>query len=531
MTAKSTTELATELLDRFFRDAEGRTNYQIDVYFTLEDMGLAREHASPALQFLRSRDLVNLFGTDIAYLTDLGVRTIAEGLNIASLPAADGTFASAATEDKEAEAVDEPSGAAPPSSPAPAPDGRPSEAQIMHIDVSTGHEFTLAVGWRARIGRADGNEICIQDKRASKYHAEVTYNDGRYELADLDSANGTLVNGKYVIAPVVLTHEDEIVIGRTMLLFQAPAEVREPAPPRPPSGSEHPATLLPPTDLPGPSSTVPEDEADGRDAAPPPVFLSENAASVPEAGRPAPREFDAEQDALDAEDERPTRFVRGPSEDGPVPSIPRVVSVEPPGAPPAREHPDAMGRRVPDPGMSAPHPPPGDPRRREAEHEEPATVAVSRSVLGRPAESDGAYPRKLEDAPTVAYDRPTIAGHEPGRWVDAPRPSEAHPPFSPARAPALDRSGWSRAPRSDSGPLPRRASSPVDPRPPPEHTASPRARGPSVRRGEPSWVETLELLRRHVERADLPDRARLLEAIDVISDHPYVRVALNLIDR
>ena len=82
MSNKRTLELAKELLDRFFRDAEGRTNRQLDVYFTLEDMSASRDKAEPALEYLVSRGLLNTFGPDIAFLTDEGCRAAAEDVDL-----------------------------------------------------------------------------------------------------------------------------------------------------------------------------------------------------------------------------------------------------------------------------------------------------------------------------------------------------------------------------------------------------------------------------------------------------------------
>lgn len=222
MASKSTVKIAGQLLDRFFRDAEGRTNRQIDVYFALEDMQVTPDKAAPALEYLKSRGLVNLFGSDIGFLTDLGVQAMVDEVDIGSL-------------DKEVrDFVQKPVAAPAPAEPKARPAGaqkspRPARAQLTHIDLEGG-EFTLKLEHRCRIGRADDNEVRINDKRASKHHAELVYDNGRYLLVDLESANGTLLNGDYALEPIPLKHDDEIVIGRTMLLYQAPEVVQAPAP-------------------------------------------------------------------------------------------------------------------------------------------------------------------------------------------------------------------------------------------------------------------------------------------------------------
>ena len=45
------------------------------------------------------------------------------------------------------------------------------------------------------IGRDDGNEVCLDDMRASRRHCRLDWKSGRFTLIDLDSSNGTFVNG------------------------------------------------------------------------------------------------------------------------------------------------------------------------------------------------------------------------------------------------------------------------------------------------------------------------------------------------
>ncbi|WNI14940.1 FHA domain-containing protein [Actinacidiphila sp. ITFR-21] len=57
----------------------------------------------------------------------------------------------------------------------------------------------LALGRVMRIGRALENELVVSDLQVSRYHAEFrAHPDGRYEIVDLGSHNGTYVNGQSV---------------------------------------------------------------------------------------------------------------------------------------------------------------------------------------------------------------------------------------------------------------------------------------------------------------------------------------------
>ncbi|HWC77324.1 MAG TPA: FHA domain-containing protein, partial [Blastocatellia bacterium] len=71
-----------------------------------------------------------------------------------------------------------------------------------------------------RIGRAPGrNELVLNDERVSRQHATLTRLERTYVLNDLESANGTLVNG-LKISERVLAHGDTISIGNFSLVFE-----------------------------------------------------------------------------------------------------------------------------------------------------------------------------------------------------------------------------------------------------------------------------------------------------------------------
>jgi len=68
------------------------------------------------------------------------------------------------------------------------------------------------------IGREDGNVIQLNDERVSRFHAKIHENGGDILLTDLQSTNGTRVNGEVVqIWP--LRPGDVISLGRSVLIF------------------------------------------------------------------------------------------------------------------------------------------------------------------------------------------------------------------------------------------------------------------------------------------------------------------------
>lgn len=70
------------------------------------------------------------------------------------------------------------------------------------------------------IGRLPENDISIEEESLSGRHARFVLSDGICELEDLQSTNGTFVNGTQ-IDRIQLTHGDQLQFGELMALFQA----------------------------------------------------------------------------------------------------------------------------------------------------------------------------------------------------------------------------------------------------------------------------------------------------------------------
>lgn len=67
------------------------------------------------------------------------------------------------------------------------------------------------------IGREEGNTIQLNDERVSRYHVKIQDDDGRLVVTDLESTNGTRVNG-HSCNLKILRFGDTIAIGRSVLL-------------------------------------------------------------------------------------------------------------------------------------------------------------------------------------------------------------------------------------------------------------------------------------------------------------------------
>jgi pSer/pThr/pTyr-binding forkhead associated (FHA) protein len=74
------------------------------------------------------------------------------------------------------------------------------------------------------IGREEGNPIQLNDERVSRYHLKIQEDQDKIVLADLESTNGTKVNGESVQL-WILRPGDVISLGRSVLVYGSRAEI------------------------------------------------------------------------------------------------------------------------------------------------------------------------------------------------------------------------------------------------------------------------------------------------------------------
>jgi hypothetical protein len=82
-----------------------------------------------------------------------------------------------------------------------------------------GKDFRLFPG-RNVVGTSADCDIVLTDAYLSSKHCAVRYEDEQYSMVDLDSTNGTYVNGKKT-SKVELIDNDTIRLGKTELKFKA----------------------------------------------------------------------------------------------------------------------------------------------------------------------------------------------------------------------------------------------------------------------------------------------------------------------
>jgi hypothetical protein len=99
-----------------------------------------------------------------------------------------------------------------------APKGRnvPRELAVISPEQAKGEAFPLAD--EISIGRATGCAVALpNDTFVSQVHARVFRRGDEYWVEDLESTNGTLVNGRKLNGPEPLRKGDRLQVGRTVL--------------------------------------------------------------------------------------------------------------------------------------------------------------------------------------------------------------------------------------------------------------------------------------------------------------------------
>lgn len=96
------------------------------------------------------------------------------------------------------------------------------EARLVVQDPD-GRVWSHRLGESASIGRGEHCDIRLDDARISTDHAEVNRHGASWLLSDLDSRNGTLVNGKRLEGTCRLRDGDVIQVGPRRLEAQIPA--------------------------------------------------------------------------------------------------------------------------------------------------------------------------------------------------------------------------------------------------------------------------------------------------------------------
>lgn len=190
---------------------------------------------------------------------------------------------------------------------------------------SDGRTFPVRDGFV--LGRVTGCDLVIDDGKCSRRHARICVEGSVVEIEDLQSSNGTLLNGKPVQRRM-LRDGDQIQIGKTVIVYREGVIATKPAEaPRP---SAAPRVAPPPPARPpaAPATAADDDDLFGAAPAPAkPAAPASASAQVP-APKPAPAAADDDDDLFG---DTPAPAAKAPAAPPPAPARP---SAQTPSSPP-----------------------------------------------------------------------------------------------------------------------------------------------------------------------------------------------------
>ncbi|HEV2948733.1 MAG TPA: sigma 54-interacting transcriptional regulator [Gemmataceae bacterium] len=103
------------------------------------------------------------------------------------------------------------------------PRGRFDPIMRAHLRIEKGDGRPVVCGLHpdrpAILGRSLECAVVLNDEHVSRRHAEITLEDGRWLIRDLDTPNGTRVDGQRIEGPAALEDGQEVAIGGVVLRF------------------------------------------------------------------------------------------------------------------------------------------------------------------------------------------------------------------------------------------------------------------------------------------------------------------------
>lgn len=109
---------------------------------------------------------------------------------------------------------------------------------LVQLDRNKPAQRFLLQKMETRIGRRPDNDIPISNMMISGHHAQVIQSGAMFTIKDLNSTNGTFVNGKRISDSVVLRHYDQISLGGVEFIFLVDDDATVKVPDRPPSSPD-----------------------------------------------------------------------------------------------------------------------------------------------------------------------------------------------------------------------------------------------------------------------------------------------------
>ena len=80
-----------------------------------------------------------------------------------------------------------------------------------------GQSFSISDG--TTLGRADSNSLTVSEQTVSGSHAKIVLKGGAFSIVDLNSTNGTMVNGQKISEMPIKTG-DKVQIGKVNITIK-----------------------------------------------------------------------------------------------------------------------------------------------------------------------------------------------------------------------------------------------------------------------------------------------------------------------
>lgn len=100
---------------------------------------------------------------------------------------------------------------------------------LVITGTNRGTRFDLSSERDFLVGRSVGCDIRLDDSEVSRHHIRINHNGDCFRLTDLQSANGTRING-HIVVEQQLQNGDTLQLGNSVLSFQLQEPVQTPIP-------------------------------------------------------------------------------------------------------------------------------------------------------------------------------------------------------------------------------------------------------------------------------------------------------------
>lgn len=101
---------------------------------------------------------------------------------------------------------------------------KPTDQKATKLVVTAGEKIGTEIALAGRqltIGRAGDSDLIVDDEYTSTHHAKLVYINGEWLIQDLDSTNGTLLDGKKVATTQVVPMNTQVRVGQTSFELRA----------------------------------------------------------------------------------------------------------------------------------------------------------------------------------------------------------------------------------------------------------------------------------------------------------------------